>query len=175
MVTSESFHSRYGRWAADVKGKPDLTARCAGRTFGPSFTPLTSAAHRLFTGDMNDPEVTMSVPPANTGLIAHRKALEAAGTAIKLVTKLPAPLKPITDQVIRSASSVPANLAEGHGRFGRDRAHFWRIAYASAKEVDSHLRLLAATGAVNASATQPALDGFDEVRAMIWRLVNPKP
>jgi four helix bundle protein len=35
---------------------------------------------------------------------------------------------------------VPANLAEGHGWSGRDRLHFWRIAYASAKEVDSHLR-----------------------------------
>jgi four helix bundle protein len=123
---------------------------------------------------MNDPEVTMSSPLSNTGLIAHRKALEAAGTAIKLVVRVPSPLKPITDQVIRSASSVPANLAEGHGRSGRDRSHFWRIAYASAKEVDSHLRLLAATGAVDPSATQAALDGFDEVRAMTWRLLNPK-
>ena len=65
------------------------------------------------------------------------------------MTRVPAPLKPIADQVIRSASSVPANLAEGHGRSGRDRQHHWRIAYASAKEVDSHLRLLAAASAVH--------------------------
>jgi len=76
--------------------------------------------------------------------------------------------------VIRSASSVPANLAEGHGRSGRDRLHFWRIAYASAKEVDSHLRLLTATGAVSRAATQTTLDRFDRVRAMSWRLLNPK-
>ena len=123
---------------------------------------------------MNDPEVTMLDAPANTGLIAHRKALEAAGIAIKLVVRLPTPLKPIADQVIRSASSVPANLAEGHGRSGRDRVQFWRIAYASAKEVDSHLRLLAATGAISSSAAQAALDRFDQVRAMVWRLINPK-
>jgi len=123
---------------------------------------------------MNDPEVTMLDSLANTDLIAHRKALQAAGTAIKLVIRLPAPLKPIIDQVIRSASSVAANLAEGHGRCGRDRLHFWRIAYASAKEVDSHLRLLAATGAVDPSAMKTALDGFDQVRAMTWRLLNPK-
>ena len=55
---------------------------------------------------MNDPEVTMSDPLANTGLIAHRKALAAAGTAIRLVIRVPAPLKPIADQVIRSASAV---------------------------------------------------------------------
>jgi hypothetical protein len=48
------------------------------------------------------------------------------------------------------------------------------IAYASAKETDSHLQLLATTGAVSRSAAQTALDGFDEVRAMTWRLLNPK-
>ena len=111
---------------------------------------------------------------ANTDLIAHSKALEAAATAIKLVMRVPAPLKPIADQVIRSASSVPANLAEGHGRIGRDRVHFWRIAYASAKEVDSHLRLLTAAGAVNETAANAALDGFDQVRAMTWCLLNPR-
>ncbi len=80
--------------------------------------------------DTNDPEVTMSNALANTNLIAHEKALAAAGDAIALVLRVPAPLKSIADQVIRSASSVPANLAEGHGWSWRDRVHFWRIAYA---------------------------------------------
>ncbi len=124
---------------------------------------------------MNDPEVNMPDVLATSDLIAHRKALEAAGKAIKLVVRIPAPLKPIADQVIRSASSVPANLAEGQGRSGRDRAQYWRIAYGSAKEVDSHLRLLAAAGAIDPSETAVVLDGFDEVRAMTWRLLNPKP
>ncbi len=122
---------------------------------------------------MNDPEVTMSKAVTNTNLVAHEKALEAAGIAIKLVMRVPAPLKSIADQVIRSASSVPANIAEGHGRFGRDRLNHWRIAYASAKEVDSHLRLLAAAGAVNRIGAENALETFDHVRAMTWRLLNP--
>ncbi len=109
------------------------------------------------------------------GLAAHREALEAAGAAIKLVMRLAAPLKPIADQIIRSASSVPANLAEGHGRFGRDRQHHWRIAYASAKEVDSHLRILAAAGAVDGPVTEAVLADFDRVRAMTWRLLYPQP
>jgi four helix bundle protein len=121
---------------------------------------------------MNDPEVTLSNALTNTNLVAHEKALEAAGIAITLVMRVPAPLKSIADQVIRSASSVPANLAEGHGRTGRDRLHFWRIAYASAKEVDTHLRLLVHAGVVNGTKANRALETFDEVRAMTWCLLN---
>ncbi len=111
---------------------------------------------------------------ANTNLIAHEKALAAAGDAIALVLRVPAPLKSIADQVVRSASSVPANLAEGHGRSGRDRVHFWRIADASAKEVDSHLRLLNRTGVINTGKAEKVLETLDQVRAMTWRLINPK-
>jgi len=122
---------------------------------------------------MNDPEVTMSKSVTNTNLVAHQKALEAAGIAIKLVMRVPAPLKSIADQAIRSASSVPANLAEGRGRFGRDRSNHWRIAYASAKEVESHLTLLAHVGAISQSGANDAMEAFDQVRAMTWRLLNP--
>ena len=123
---------------------------------------------------MNDPEVTMSNAAKNTNLIAHTKALEAAGIAIKLVMRVPAPLKSIADQVIRSASSVPANLAEGHGRIGRARSNHWRIAYASAKEVDSHLKLLAHAGAISRNQAQDVMNAFDQVRAMTWRLLKSK-
>jgi four helix bundle protein len=107
-------------------------------------------------------------------LVAHSKALEAAGTAIRLVMRVPAPLKSIAEQAIRAAVSVPANLAEGAGRCGRDRHNLWRIAYASAKEVDSHLRLLAHAGVVDGSRAAATLAAFDEVRAMTWRLLHPR-
>ena len=123
---------------------------------------------------MNNPEVIMHDSLPATGLIAHDKALEAAGIAISLVMRVPAPLKGIADQVIRSASSVPANLNEGHGRTGRDRNHHWRIAYASAKEVDTHLRLLVGAGAIDASQADSAIRLFDEARAITWRLLHPK-
>ena len=122
---------------------------------------------------MNNQEVIMRNPVQQPGLIAHRKALEAAGIAISLAMRVPAPLKSLADQVIRSASSVPANLSEGHGRSGRDRTYHWRIAYASAKEVDTHLRLLTGAGAINIPRAQAALDLLDEVRAITWRLLHP--
>jgi four helix bundle protein len=121
----------------------------------------------------NNPEVIMNAPLSATGLRAHDTALEAAAIAIRLVMLVPAPLKPIADQVIRSASSVPANLAEGCGRSGRDRTHHWRIAYASAKEVDSHLRLLVDAGAISSSRADRSLQLLDSVRAQTWRLLHP--
>ncbi len=121
----------------------------------------------------SDPEVIMGNVVANSGLEAHAVAVEAAGTAIGLVLRVQAPLRSIADQTVRSASSVAANLAEGHGRCGRDRMHHWRIAYASAKEVDAHLQLLAAAGAVSGSRAEHARELFDRVRAMTWRLLHP--
>jgi four helix bundle protein len=108
-----------------------------------------------------------------TGFDALDKAVSAAGLAIALAKRVPAPLKSLADQVIRSASSVPGNLAEGAGRFGRDRLHHYRIAYASAKEVDSHLSLLVISGAVPPGKASAALNLFDDVRAMTWRLLHP--
>jgi four helix bundle protein len=82
-------------------------------------------------------------------------------------------LKSLADQVIRSGASVPANLSEGHGRTGRDRTHHWRIAFASANEVDTHIRLLSRSDSVDHRQATKALNLFDEVRAMTWRLLNP--
>lgn len=109
-----------------------------------------------------------------SNLIAYSKALEAAGMALKLVQTVPAPLRSLADQVVRAASSVPANLAEGHGRSGRDRFHHWRIAYGSAKEVDCHLRLLAHAAAIDDGRAATALRLFDEVRAMTLWLIHPQ-
>ena len=123
---------------------------------------------------MNNPEVTMHERQNPTGFDALDKAIEAAGIAISLAIRVPAPLKPIADQVIRSASSVPANIAEGAGPSGRGRMYHYRIAYGSAKEVDTHLRLVIGAGAVTASSAEKAVRLFDDVRALTWRLLHPK-
>ena len=124
---------------------------------------------------MNNPEVTMHDAQQSTGFNALDKATAAAGIAISLVLRVPAPLRSLADQVVRAASSVPANLAEGAGRSGRDRLHHYRIAYGSAKEVDTNLRLLLGANAIDNARTATALQLFDDVRAMIWRLLHPKP
>ena len=135
---------------------------------------MTSGPPPAGKGDMNEPEVTMLDTTRSSNLIVTSTAVTAAGMAIDLVMRVPAPLRALADQVVRAASSVPANLSEGHGRSGRDRLHHWRIAYGSAKEVDCHLRLLVHAGAIDRESAEIALGLFDQVRAMTWRLLHPK-
>jgi four helix bundle protein len=123
---------------------------------------------------MNNKEATMQYTRNGNRFVVLDKATQAAGLAIAVAMRVPAPLKSIADQVIRSASSVPANLAEGHGRSGRDRLHHFRIAYASAKEVDVHLRILCISQTSHRGNATTALNLFDDVRAMTWRLLNPR-
>ncbi len=114
----------------------------------------------------------------NAAVTRHRNplrvldlALRAAGTTIALVESVPGKFKGLQDQVIRSATSVPANLAEGAGRAGKDRIHHFRIAYSSAKEVDVHLQILTGAGVIDQAKTDETLELFDRVRAMTWRLI----
>ncbi|MEX1310666.1 MAG: hypothetical protein AB1Z65_09630 [Candidatus Sulfomarinibacteraceae bacterium] len=48
----------------------------------------------------------MNNTPTNGNLIVIEKAIDAADDAITLVRRVPAPLKSLADQVIRSAASV---------------------------------------------------------------------
>jgi four helix bundle protein len=122
---------------------------------------------------MNDTK-NATVNPHRNPLRVLDLALRAAGTTIALVDRVPGKFKSLQDQVIRSASSVPANLAEGSGRVGRDRIHHFRIAYSSAKEVDVHLRILEGAGVIDSAKTREALELFDRVRAMTWRLIGSR-
>jgi len=72
------------------------------------------------------------------------------------------------DQLRRAASSVARNLAEGAGRAGKDRKHFWRIAHASAYEVRGSLEVAAAWGVELA----PPLATLDRLLGLLWGLTR---
>jgi four helix bundle protein len=80
----------------------------------------------------------------------------------KIVPLLPASEKyNLADQLKRAVASIPANIAEGHGRFYfQDNVRFCYIARGSLTEVQSHLSLAKELGFISpeiyAAATQEA-------------------
>jgi four helix bundle protein len=85
-------------------------------------------------------------------LILWQKAQEFTLAVVKLVAALPndrvAPV--LARQIVRAASSISANIAEGHGRFtlAAHRNHL-SIAKGSACEADGWLDLLRRAGYLN--------------------------
>ena len=74
----------------------------------------------------------------------------------------------ISRQVVRSASSVAANVAEGHGRFApRGHAYHLSIAKGSACETDSWLDLFRRSGAITAGQEAPLHATCQELIAML--------
>ena len=77
----------------------------------------------------------------------------------------------MTSQIRRSASSVPANIAEGYGRDGRrEFVHFLRLAQGSLKELETHLLLSQRVGLAPAGQVEPILDHTDRLGKMLRSL-----
>ena len=107
-------------------------------------------------------------------LLVQEVAEEAAGRTIRLVTGVGPSVRSYADQVVRASGSTALNLAEGHGRLGRDKRHHYVIAYGSAQEASAALRILAAAQAIDGGEAQAMLALLDRVRAMTWRLAHPR-
>ena len=77
-------------------------------------------------------------------------------------------------QLRKAAQSIPANLAEGRKRVGRDRMHLFRVANGSAAEVKVTLQSAQAWSFVGADALDETLELLDRELAMTWRLTHPR-
>ena len=76
-------------------------------------------------------------------------------------------------QMRRAAISIPANIAEGFGRWGRkDQRRFFLIARGSAEELKYFLILGQDLGYLK--DPRPLSDPLDRVCAMLHRLIVPK-
>ena len=72
----------------------------------------------------------------------------------------------LRDQLLRAASSISLNLSEGNGKFSvKEKKRFYKMAYASLKEVQTILRLLK----VNDEAV---LNKADHLGASIYKLIQ---
>lgn len=101
-------------------------------------------------------------------------AYEAALGLVRVLGPLHAQVhksdRDLASQIRRAGSSILLNLAEGAGRRGRDRIHFYRIALGSAREVRAALDVARAWKAIGSSPEADAL--LDRVCAMLWRLTR---
>ncbi len=79
----------------------------------------------------------------------------------------------LTSQIRRAAASIPANIAEGCGRYtDADFARFVQIALGSANEVEYHLLLAYDLGFIKDDIHQNLSKDADEIRRMLIGLIQ---
>jgi four helix bundle protein len=111
-------------------------------------------------------------------LTVWQKAKAVAVTVIALAREMPHDrgAEALANQVIRSAASIPANVAEGYGRFadGAYRNHL-SIARGSLFETQTWLEIIVDSGYASAPRVQPILAQCDEVGRLLTALMNSRP
>jgi four helix bundle protein len=97
-------------------------------------------------------------------------AVQAAESLAPLIRRVAARSRSAADQLERATWSIGSNIDEGRGAIGKQQLHYYRVAYGSAREVGTQLRLAVAFGWLDDLGEAPAL--LDRVRAMLWRLTH---
>lgn len=103
-------------------------------------------------------------------LTVWRKALDFATHVYqKVLPGLPVEEKyALGQQIRRAAQSIPANIAEGHGRYYfLENVHFAYIARGSLEEVISHLSLAKEVGYLPGELYEPLIAEAEEILLLI--------
>jgi len=123
----------------------------------------------------------MSRIESHRELLVWQKAMDLAVLIYELSGRFPSEENyRLVAQITKSASSVPANIAEGKGRAtSRDFANFVAIAKGSLMETETYVTLSARLGYASQAEIQPVLDLITEISKMLTalrsRLVENKP
>ena len=98
--------------------------------------------------------------------------MRLAADAYRLTRRLPKQEEyRMTSQIIRAAASVPANIAEGHGRGTRkDYAHFVSIARGSLAELETFVLLAQSLDLAESDQCEAVLELSAEVGRMLTSL-----
>ena len=79
----------------------------------------------------------------------------------------------MVSQIRRSATSMAANIAEGHGRDGTAQfVQFLRIAQGSTKELETHTIIAQRVGLVQPDAAEDILGRCSEIGRMLRSLIR---
>jgi four helix bundle protein len=100
--------------------------------------------------------------------------MSVAESTYRLTTRFPKDeLYGMTSQIRRSAVSIAANIAEGHGRENSGSfVQFLRIAQGSLKELETHLVLAGRVNLASTSDVEPILTQCDELGKMLRSLIR---
>ncbi len=107
-------------------------------------------------------------------LKAWQEAMALAVDVHRQLAKVPvAATRALTDQMWRSAISVPANIAEGYGRDSTGSyVQFLKIARGSLKELETHILLAQRIGVFDGRDTQPLLANSESIGKMLNALIR---
>jgi four helix bundle protein len=111
----------------------------------------------------------MSRIESHRDLLVWQKAMDLAVAIYLLSAKFPSnEVYRLVAQITRSATSVPANIAEGKARATqRDYSHFLSIAKGSLMETETYVMLSVRLGYVSQSEVQRVLDLITEISKML--------
>jgi four helix bundle protein len=106
--------------------------------------------------------------------VVWKAAIELGVTSYSVTKAFPgAELYGMTTQIRRSAASVAANIAEGHGREGTAVfIQFLRIAQGSLKELETHVILSGKVGLMAEGDVSHLLSQAEDVGKMLRSLVR---
>ncbi len=79
----------------------------------------------------------------------------------------------MTSQIRRAAASIPANIAEGHGRQTRaDYARFLSVAHGSLRELETHLILCGRVSLARSEPIAQLIKQCDTVGKLLYSLMR---
>ncbi len=108
-------------------------------------------------------------------LKVYQLALKCFQEAVTDIEKFPKNFvaKIISDQLIRSISSISANIAEGYGRKrGKEYIHFLYISRGSTAESIDWYEKLKMLGYVTEEEYASQVDTLEHIRAILSKMIN---
>ena len=108
-------------------------------------------------------------------LVVWQKSIEVFEMTAKDVKTFPKTEigRIIADQVLRSVSSISANIAEGYGRRrGSEYVHYLYIARGSANETIDWYEKLKRLKYVKRQSCEKMIDQLEQIRAMLTTMIN---
>ena len=101
-------------------------------------------------------------------------AMDLAELCYRITRRFPKDeLYGLTSQLRRAGASVPANIAEGHGRNSRgEYIQFLRVAQGSLKELETHVLLAQRIGLAESKDVSGILDASEVLGKMLRALIR---